>query len=80
YRWRGAASGPDRVGAGDGEGVEVTFSFENLEYLARWLLRYGTEVEVLEPEALRAQLRAQARAILARYEPEAAQETGTSAG
>ena len=81
YRWA-RRSIPARIESEQetAEGVEVTFAFENLEYLARWLLRYGTEVEVLEPEALRAQLRAQARAILARYEPEAAQETGTSAG
>lgn len=80
YRWA-RRSIPARIESEQEttEGIEVTFVFENLEYLARWLLRYGTEVEVVAPEALRMQLRAQARAVLARYEPSAAQETGASA-
>ncbi|SHK29871.1 helix-turn-helix transcriptional regulator [Rhodothermus profundi] len=82
YRWA-RRSIPARIESEQEtpEGIEVTFAFENLEYLARWLLRYGTEVEVLAPEALRAQLRAQARAVLARYEPAPPhEETGTSVG
>ncbi|HYE95275.1 MAG TPA: YafY family protein, partial [Rubricoccaceae bacterium] len=39
------------------EGTRVTFSFENLDYVARWLLRYGTDAEVVEPEALKAKVR-----------------------
>lgn len=50
------------------EGTQVTFYFENLDYIARWLLRYGTEVEVIEPEALREKLREQALQLARHYE------------
>lgn len=50
-----------------GEAVEVTFYFENLDYLARWLLRYGAEVEALEPAALREKLRERALELARRY-------------
>ncbi|CAM3213341.1 helix-turn-helix transcriptional regulator [Rhodothermus bifroesti] len=49
------------------EGVEVTFLFDNLDYLARWLLRYGPEVEVLDPPALRVRMRELALGLAARY-------------
>ena len=48
--------------------TEVTFYFENLDYIARWLLRYGTQVEVVAPEALRTLMRAEARAMALQYE------------
>jgi predicted DNA-binding transcriptional regulator YafY len=35
------------------EGTQVTFYFENLDYIANWLLRYGTNVRVVEPEDLK---------------------------
>ena len=33
--------------------TEVTFHFENPDYIARWLLRFGSDVKVLEPTALK---------------------------
>ncbi|MCH7638477.1 MAG: YafY family transcriptional regulator [Bacteroidetes bacterium] len=33
--------------------TEVTFRFENPDYVARWLLRFGSDVKVLEPTALK---------------------------
>ena len=33
--------------------TEVTFRFENPDYVARWLLRFGSDVKVLEPAALK---------------------------
>ncbi|HYE57213.1 MAG TPA: YafY family protein [Rhodothermales bacterium] len=48
--------------------TEVTFYFENLDYIARWLLRYGTQVEVVAPEALRTLMRDEARAMALQYE------------
>ncbi len=50
------------------EGTTVTFYFENLDYVARWLLRYGTQARVLAPEALRAKVRARALAVAEAYE------------
>lgn len=40
--------------------IDVTFYFENLDYVARWLLRFGAEAQVLEPENLRDRVREQA--------------------
>ena len=50
--------------------TDVTFYFENLDYVARWLLRYGQQVEVLEPDALRERVRAEALAVARQYEAE----------
>lgn len=50
------------------EGMEVTFYFENLDYVARWVLRYGTRAEVVEPEALKAKVRKKALALAGQYE------------
>ena len=52
---------------GDGW-TEVTFEFENLTYVAKWLLRYGTDAEVVAPEALRDEIRDQARAVAGVYD------------
>jgi predicted DNA-binding transcriptional regulator YafY len=35
--------------------------------VARWLLRYGTDAEVVEPEALRTAVVRQATAVAAQY-------------
>ncbi|MBO6574610.1 MAG: YafY family transcriptional regulator [Rhodothermales bacterium] len=43
--------------------VTVSFRFDNLEYVANWLLRFGTEVDVKEPKALRQALAKAARAV-----------------
>lgn len=51
----------------DGGAVAVSFLFENLEYLADWLLRYGTEVEVLEPAELRDALHIRAKELAAHH-------------
>ena len=57
----------------DGEGwTEVTFEFENTGYVARWLLRYGTDAEVVGPPELRAEVARQARAIADAYDGVAA--------
>ena len=50
------------------DGVQVTFYFENLDYVARWLLRYGTDVEVVEPESLREKLRERAIQLAHHYD------------
>lgn len=52
----------------DDDGVRVTFYFENLDYLAHWLLRYGTQAEVIEPQALCERVRTQALALARKYE------------
>ncbi|MDT7855839.1 YafY family protein [Rubrivirga sp. S365] len=51
----------------DGEWTRVTFEFENLSYVAKWLLRYGTDAEAVEPAALRAEVAEQARAVAEIY-------------
>lgn len=48
----------------DDDGVTITFLFENLDYLAEWLLRYGTEVEVIEPQELTVRLQERAERLL----------------
>jgi predicted DNA-binding transcriptional regulator YafY len=59
-----------REPASDGRGdwIRVTFEFENPGYVAGWLLRYGTDAEVIEPESLRDAVRNQARSIAEQYE------------
>ena len=53
------------------DGIEVTFYFENLDYVARWLLRYGMQAHVLEPDELKAKMREQAIELAAQYDGEA---------
>ena len=48
--------------------TEVTFEFENIPYVAKWLLRYGTDAEVVAPDALRDEVIRQASAVAAMYE------------
>ncbi|MEX0599183.1 MAG: WYL domain-containing protein, partial [Rhodothermales bacterium] len=50
------------------EGVRVTFHFENLDYVAQWLVRWRTGAYVEEPEALQELVRQEARATAALYE------------
>jgi len=50
------------------DGVEVTFYFENLDYVARWLLRYGSRATVRAPDALRDLVRDKALTLAAQYE------------
>ena len=51
----------------EGDRTRVTFEFENLSYVAKWLLRYGTDAEVVEPDALREEVAEQARAVAEMY-------------
>ncbi len=52
--------------------TEVTFEFENVAYVAKWLLRYGTDVEVVSPDELRDEVVRQARAVTEMYDAVAA--------
>ena len=58
YRWarRAVPARIEEEREGDNE-VDVTFYFDNLDYVAKWLLRYGTQVEIVGPETLRAKMR-----------------------
>jgi len=49
------------------DGTRVTFYFENLSYVARWLLRFGTQAKVEHPESLQKLVRHEAREIRALY-------------
>ncbi len=51
----------------EGDTVEVTLFFDNLAYLASYLLRFGPGVEVLEPEGLRIRLRELATEVASMY-------------
>lgn len=59
-------------------GMEVTFHFENLDYVADWLLRYGTQAEVVEPEALQTKLRTRALDLARQYDDASAQRISSS--
>lgn len=48
--------------------VAITFYFENLEYVAKWLIRFGSDAVVDEPDALRAIMREEATATASLYE------------
>ncbi len=50
-----------------GDKVEVDFTFENLGYLAGWLLRFGADVSVIAPKALVERHREAAASIVAKY-------------
>ena len=49
------------------EWMTVRFAFENLEYIANWLMRYGNQAEVVAPPALRRAVRSKALQILDLY-------------
>ena len=51
--------------------TRVTFEFENVPYVAKWLLRYGTDAEVVEPSDLRDEVIRQATAVAEMYAVEA---------
>lgn len=51
------------------KGTEVVFYFENLDYVARWLLRFGSQARVVEPDELRARVREEALATAEQYAP-----------
>lgn len=47
--------------------VTVSFEFENMEFVAHWLLRYGTQAQVLQPTELRNRMRAEAERMAGLY-------------
>ena len=68
YRWaRGGIPAKIESEEEDPDTITVTFAFENMDYLANWLLRYGTQAEVLDPPELRAALRSRAKTLFDRY-------------
>ena len=68
YRWaRSSVPAVIDEETTDEDQVTVRFEFENMEYIANWLLRYGTQAEALEPAALRKLVNAKAQAIVAQY-------------
>ncbi|HEX6130140.1 MAG TPA: WYL domain-containing protein, partial [Actinomycetota bacterium] len=54
--------------------VEVTLPSRRLAWVARLLLRLGPDADVLEPSELEDRVRDEARAALARYERQVADE------
>lgn len=51
----------------DDEGVTVTFSFDNVGYIARWLLRFGTDARAIDPPELEESLVETAGAVVGQY-------------
>ena len=49
------------------EHIRVTFSFENEEYIANWLLRYGTQAKVVAPDSLCKAVAYKAKSLAAMY-------------
>ncbi len=69
YRW--ARSGVPAVieeEIEEDKTVTVKFAFENLEYIASWLLKYGASAEVLEPAELRDRLKQKALLLVKQYD------------
>jgi predicted DNA-binding transcriptional regulator YafY len=69
YRWA-RRSIPAEIDAEEEteDHVTVTFHFENLDYVAQWLIRWRTGALVLEPDELRLLVRREARETAALYE------------
>jgi len=57
----------DEQTLGDGR-IRATFYFNNLEYIAQWLLRYGAQAVVQKPDALREMVRERALDLASQYE------------
>lgn len=49
------------------DGVEIQFSFDNMDYLSAWLLRYGADVQVMSPPELRERHISAIEAVLDEY-------------
>ena len=68
YRWaRGGIPAKIEEEKEDGDWVEVTFSFENLDYIANWIMRYITKAEILHPPALCDAVKRRAESLVALY-------------
>lgn len=50
-----------------GEEMEVSFRFENIDYVARWLLRFGADAAVVSPDDLKERVREEAEAVVEKY-------------
>ena len=50
-----------------GNNVRVTFRFDNQNYLTSWLMRFGKDVKVVEPESLAEAHKSEAMKILMQY-------------
>jgi predicted DNA-binding transcriptional regulator YafY len=62
----------EAAGPADAEGLrEVTLSFEEAAVAAHRLAGFGADLRVIAPEAVRDELIATARGLLARYDPPA---------
>jgi predicted DNA-binding transcriptional regulator YafY len=59
-------------------GAEFTLFTFSLQWLARWLLAFGTDAEALEPAALREAVCEQAQAVLTQYGAVSASELATT--
>lgn len=69
YRWaRSSVPAVIEAEEVDEQTVTVRFEFENMDYLAGWLLRYGPTAQVLEPNELKHLLKAKAELIVAQYD------------
>lgn len=51
----------------EGDWIRVTFYFENMDYVAGWLLRFGSQAEVLEPKELMLKVKEKALSTAALY-------------
>lgn len=49
--------------------VEVSFEFENMDFVAHWLLRYGTQAQVLQPMELCDRMREEVEKMAGLYPP-----------
>ena len=68
YQWaRGGIPAKIEEEQDDGAWTTVRFSFENVEYVANWLVRYATQAEVLDPPALRDAVRRRVQEMLDLY-------------
>jgi predicted DNA-binding transcriptional regulator YafY len=50
-----------------GDKVQVEFMMDSLDYMARWLLAYGSHIEILEPAELKAMLKELAEELFLHY-------------
>ncbi len=52
----------------EADAVSAVFYFENLEYVARWVLRFGARARIMEPPALQALVRQMAQDVVGLYD------------
>lgn len=54
--------------AGDQQALQATFRLADLVEFKRWIKGFGADAEVLKPDTLRQELRAELRAAAQRYD------------